>query len=197
MADPRPEPSMEDILASIKRIIADEPGAAPRPPQTSPVASPRTPSVAPPPPPPPPPRMVEPEPQRVRDRTAPPPWSTRPEATPLRSEPPLDLTDRAPEPFRPRDPEPVATPEQPPVQRAVERLRQAESELPPATPRPVPRDLLPRTPTPRPTGGDITLDALVRETIQPMLADWIEKNLPDMVERMVQAEIRRMIDKEA
>ena len=105
----------------------------------------------------------------------------------------LDLTERAPElpSARPSAPEP------PPVQRAVERLRQAEAELPPATPRPVPRDLLPRTPNPRPTGGDITLDALVREMLQPMLADWIDKNLPDMVERMVQAEIRRMIDKEA
>ncbi|MFC0306028.1 DUF2497 domain-containing protein, partial [Rhizorhabdus histidinilytica] len=77
----------------------------------------------------------------------------------------------------------------------VERLRQAEAEMPEPAPRPVPRDLLPRTPAPRATGGDVTLDALVREMLQPMLADWIERNLPDMVERLVQAEIRRMTDK--
>ncbi len=68
--------------------------------------------------------------------------------------------------------------------------------MPQPAPRPVPRDLMPRTPTPRPTGGDVTLDALVREMLQPMLADWIDRNLPDMVERLVQAEIRRMSDKE-
>lgn len=67
----------------------------------------------------------------------------------------------------------------------------------PAAPRPVPRDLMPRTPTPRPTGGDITLDALVRDALQPLLTDWIERNLPDMVERLVQAEIRRMMDKDS
>lgn len=68
--------------------------------------------------------------------------------------------------------------------------------MPQPAPRPVPRDLLPRTPAPRPGGGDITLDALVRELLQPMLADWLDRNLPDIVERVVQAEIRRMSDKD-
>lgn len=176
MAEPRSEPSMEDILASIKRIIADEPAAVPKP--GTPVTAPHIPSVV-------PQRMAEPEPAPApRREPPPPPWPTRAETPP-------------PEPIRRATSEPAMPAEPQPVQRAVERLRQAESELPPATPRPVPRDLLPRTPTPRPSGGDITLDALVREMIQPMLSDWIEQNLPDMVERMVQAEIRRMIDKEA
>lgn len=179
MADPRPEPSMEDILASIKRIISDEP--APLPPAPAPaVSQPAT-------------RPISPEIPRGGAET-PPPWPRRSDPQPPESV--LELTDRAPDPSAPHDPA-QRPPEPPPVQRAVERLRQAEAERPQAPPpRPVPRDLLPRTPTPRPTGGDITLEALVREVLEPMLADWIEKNLPDIVERLVQAEIRRMSERD-
>lgn len=178
MADPRSEPSMEDILASIKRIIADDDAAPPQPvapppvfDRVSPVASPPRTSVPP-----------------------PPPWPSRADARPPESV--LELTDRLAEPVPPRA-APTRPPEQAaPVQRAIERLRQAEAEMPQPAPRPVPRDLMPRTPTPRAPGGDVTLEALAREMLQPMLADWIEKNLPDMVERLVQAEIRRMSDKD-
>lgn len=187
MADPRPEPSMEDILASIKRIIHDDP-VPPRPVATA---------VA-------PPVQAPLEPPRVAPADAAPPWPRPSDPTPPDSI--LELTDRVPETFQARHhapaPQPQAAPAAAPVsppapvQRAVERLRQAEAAMPdhPA-PRPVPRDLLPRTPAPRTTGGEVTLDALVREMLQPMLADWIERNLPDMVERLVQAEIRRMTEK--
>ena len=191
MAEPRSEPSMEDILASIKRIIADEPaqGGQGRAPSPAAPASPlqpataRTPSVL----------------QQRTQAEPPPPWPTRPQPR-VEPKPPesiLELTDRMPEPAPQRAPAPSPAEPPEPVQRAMERLRQAEAEMPqPAAPRPVPRDLLPRTPAPRPTGGDVTLDALVREMLQPILADWIERNLPDMVERLVQAEIRRMSDKD-
>jgi cell pole-organizing protein PopZ len=124
-----------------------------------------------------------------------PPWPTR------RAEPPesiLELTDLAPEAFSRAEPEasPFPPVEPRPMQRAADRIRQAEAETTQPAPRPVPRDLLPRTPTPRATGGDITLEALAREMLQPMLADWIERNLPDIVERLVQTEIRRMTDRD-
>lgn len=177
MAEQRPEPSMEDILASIKRIIADDP-APPKAPQ---------PAAAPP--------MAPPQPmvQRAAPSEQPSAWSRRGDTPSPDSV--LELTNRAPDPYQPRPsqirpPEPAPAP----VQRAVERLREAEAEMPQPAQRPVPRDLLPRTPAPRPSGGDVTLDGLVREMLQPMLADWIEKNLPDMVERLVQAEIRRMTE---
>lgn len=41
-------------------------------------------------------------------------------------------------------------------------------------------------------GGDVTLEALVRDMLRPMLAEWLDKNLPATVERLVQAEIRRI-----
>jgi cell pole-organizing protein PopZ len=183
MADPRSEPSMEDILASIKRIISDEPpplSPAPARPVSQPAAGPVPPLI-------PPRATAEPA----------PPWPSRREAQPPQSSPEtvLELTDRAPEPIEPPSPAPRVP--EPPVQRAVERLRQAEAEMPQSkAPRPVPRDLLPRTPTPRATGGDVTLEALVREMLEPMLADWLDRNLPEMVERIVQAEIRRMSERE-
>lgn len=191
MADPRSEPSMEDILASIKRIIADEPSTAP-PPQpapeqpaaarVSPVMQPRTPPPA-----------------AVPSREPPPPWPARREPVP-EPQPPesiLELTNRMPEPRAPEPPPVHRGTEVPPVQRAVERIRQAEAELPRPAARPVPRDLLPRTPAPRSAGSDVTLDALVREMLEPMLSDWIDRNLPEMVERIVQAEIRRMTERDS
>ncbi len=40
--------------------------------------------------------------------------------------------------------------------------------------------------------ADRTLEALVREVMRPLLSTWLEANLPDVVERLVQAEIRKM-----
>jgi uncharacterized protein len=37
-----------------------------------------------------------------------------------------------------------------------------------------------------------TLEDLVREMLKPMLREWLDANLPDMVERMVRAEIERL-----
>jgi len=183
MADQRPEPSMEDILASIKRIIADDPMPAPKPQPPAAV--------------PPPPVVRAHAPAQPPAAEPPPPWPRRAEPPPPESI--LELTHRLPESAAQpvptvRAPEPSA-----PVQRAVERLRQAETEIPQPVARPVPRDLLPRTPAPGPlpTGGDVTINAMVREMLQPMLADWIDRNLPDMVERLVQAEIRRMTEKDS
>lgn len=43
--------------------------------------------------------------------------------------------------------------------------------------------------------GETSLEGLVRELLRPMLAEWIDKNLPSMVEKMVQAEIARIAGK--
>lgn len=43
--------------------------------------------------------------------------------------------------------------------------------------------------------GETSLEGLVRELLRPMLSEWIEKNLPGMVEKMVQAEIARIAGK--
>lgn len=43
--------------------------------------------------------------------------------------------------------------------------------------------------------GETSLEGLVREMLRPMLAQWLDANLPDMVERMVKAEIARIAGK--
>lgn len=40
--------------------------------------------------------------------------------------------------------------------------------------------------------GNITLEDLVREMLQPMLKDWLSESLPPMVERMVQKELEKL-----
>jgi uncharacterized protein len=41
--------------------------------------------------------------------------------------------------------------------------------------------------------GDLTLETLVREELRPILKDWLDQYLPDMVERLVQEEITRLV----
>ena len=43
--------------------------------------------------------------------------------------------------------------------------------------------------------GETSLEGLTRELLHPMLAEWIDRNLSDMVEKMVQAEIARIAGK--
>lgn len=43
--------------------------------------------------------------------------------------------------------------------------------------------------------GETSLEGLTRELLRPMLAEWLEANLPAMVERMVQTEIARIVGK--
>lgn len=43
--------------------------------------------------------------------------------------------------------------------------------------------------------GETSLEGLTRELLRPMLAEWLDSNLPGMVERMVQAEIARIAGK--
>ena len=43
--------------------------------------------------------------------------------------------------------------------------------------------------------GETSLEGLTRELLRPMLAEWLEANLPAMVEKLVQAEIARIVGK--
>lgn len=44
--------------------------------------------------------------------------------------------------------------------------------------------------------GETSLEGLTRELLRPMLAEWLEKNLPAMVERLVATEIARIVRKQ-
>lgn len=206
MADPRSEPSMEDILASIKRIIADD--------QPLPLDRP------------------VPEPVARPDLPRPPAWPEqapavfdRPSAWPTRTEPPqppesiLELTELVPETTQPprvppaghsvpEVPSAEATVPQPelPAQPQADRLRQPDiswqtpealrpSPAPLSASRSITRDIGEMIVN-RGSGGDNTLEGLVRDMLRPMLSDWIDTHLPGMVERLVQEEIRKMMERE-
>jgi cell pole-organizing protein PopZ len=197
MADPKAasaEPSMEEILASIRRIISEDggeagkaPPAAPEPAPAPAAAPPK--AAAPPPaaPPPPPPPEPEPEPEPVAaapepEPEPPPPPEPEPEPEPEAEpepepEPVLELTELAPE-------------EAPPMPMAP---RSAMSEL----------DALVSESTAaasahalaslnRISAGGRTLEDVVRDCLRPLLKDWLDRNLTSLTERLVQKEIRRI-----
>jgi len=43
--------------------------------------------------------------------------------------------------------------------------------------------------------GETSLEDLVRDLLRPQLADWLDRNLPPMVEKLVAAEIARIVGK--
>jgi cell pole-organizing protein PopZ len=211
------EPSMEEILASIRRIIADDdanktgPHAAAEAPPARPAAPPR-PVAAPDPEPP-----SEPAAPAVEAFVNP-----APEPDPeLESEPAeeqsseiLDLTDAMA----------VSAPSAPAASPAPQFRRiegksdvgfEEESEQPVAPPPELGRKQIPRGDDDRDhllsrhTSAAIdsafntlaqtvlvqnarTLEDLVREMLRPMLKTWLDDNLPAMVERLVRAEIERV-----
>ena len=172
---PNKEPSMDDILASIRKIISDDEaraqGAGSRPAVVPPVIV--------------PPTMTSPS------RTA-------------SNEDVLLLTDIVEEPksmsnVEPANPaempqpstEPAAAPKADALvgagvagvaSSAFARLNQAVQDSVPA----------PAATNPGPSVGGQTIEELVKEMLRPMLKDWLDTNLPPMVERYVEREIARL-----
>ena len=207
------EPSMEEILASIRRIIADDDAnkTAPRPaepPQQAvapaPAARPAPPLPAPPPA---PPRVTPPEPSldEVVAAEPEPMADVEDEAADI-----LDLTEQmaAPQPapkpapqFRTIDgsfdvsyeeeksaPQMPAPPMPEPPPRAEERSHQLLSNVTSAAVDSA-FNTLAQTVL---VQNARTLEDLVREMLRPMLKAWLDDNLPGMVERLVRAEIERV-----
>jgi uncharacterized protein len=199
------EPSMEEILASIRRIIADDDTAKPAP-KPAPVAAAPRPAAMPPrapvaPSPPPKPVAPPPDPPPMAHFEPPPP--------PEPEEDILDLTEQMAEPA-----------EEPPSFQTID----GQSDVVFADPQPEPPRAEPRqayVPPPQPQMTDAerimsastsaavdsafntlaqtvlvqnarTLEDLVREMLRPMLKGWLDDNLPGMVERIVKAEIERV-----
>jgi len=190
MSDPKGqhEPSMEEILASIRRIIAEDGEAAPAAPAAAEAKPARGEEVLeltevveedgtvvsitaggrkaapepPPPPPPPPPKAI------FGVETAPPP--------PPRPEPPPPL---------PLPPMPEESPDRLVSEDTAVASVAALSQLNTMGG----RDQLGNLPL-----GDAgrTLEDLVRELLRPMLRDWLDAHLPQLVERLVREEIQRM-----
>jgi cell pole-organizing protein PopZ len=170
---------MEDILASIRRILSEEePTAAP-----AAVASPATaaelparedkgddvlvldPSM-----------LVEEEAGQEEDAAAvsalPPPADTEPPLAPM------PLTPMAPMEIMPPPPATLLAPET--AAAATSSVGNLMRTL--ATER-----------TLQVHRGGPTIEDIVREELRPLLKQWLDANLPDLVERLVRAEIERVV----
>ncbi len=181
------DPSMEDILASIRRILSEDEQAGARaaePAAADPRASPAEPHA---------PEvfnldasmMVDeaPEPESIREPSNPEP--VRPESA------------------RPETPRPAATPPQPappiPPPLPPPPSVGADSLVAPAAAAAAAMSLgsLRRTlETERPSlprSSGLSVEELVREALRPVLKAWLDEHLAPIVERLVRAEIERVV----
>jgi cell pole-organizing protein PopZ len=202
------EPSMEEILASIRRIIADDDAnktvvRAPEPPKAEPPpAPPPQPTYSPPP-------AAAPRPRFEAEYNAAAEEPMDNAAAPDQSSDILDLTESmaapAPQPSSSVMPNPASfrtidgssdvgfdeasdKPAAPAMAHSdEERGRLISSEASAAVDSAF--NALAQTVL---VQNARTLEDLVREMLRPMLKSWLDDNLPGMVERMVRAEIERV-----
>jgi len=191
------EPSMEEILASIRRIIAEDgdaaapavamaDGAAPAPaavaaPAAAPAPAPVA-AAAPVAPPKPPPiddileltEVVEPDEPAIE--AAPPPPEPPPQRVPEFT--PAIVANERPAPAAPAG-ERIVSPAT--AAASVAAFSQIAS-LSAARDRDLPLG-----------AGHLTLESLVREELRPILKAWLDQHLPDTVERLVQEEIAQLV----
>ena len=162
------EPSMEEILASIRKIIATETIPDPKPPADDILELTDVVEEEPPPAPtPPPPQEPEPVVEAVIEPeiVAPAP---EPEPEPLAAEAPVE--------------EPLTAPETTAL--AATSFAQLAEELE--------KQRVSLAPHIAVGNGQQTLENLVVEIMKPLLKDWLDQNLAATVERLVQAEIERI-----
>ncbi|TPG08489.1 DUF2497 domain-containing protein [Sphingomonas oligophenolica] len=175
MGDIGAEPSMEDILSSIKRIIAEEgDGGQPRPRRAPRAATTVDRRAAP---------MADDHDQGRADAhdDHSNDGAERVSEGRAADEPILELSDPMPDPDWPRDraradaakPEPILS---------LETAAASRGSL----------DSLSRLIVKQEPGSDGTLEGLVREMLRPMLRDWLDSNLPDLVETLVAREIAKI-----
>ncbi|WP_294319987.1 DUF2497 domain-containing protein [uncultured Sphingomonas sp.] len=175
MGDVSNETSMEDILSSIKRIIAEEGEGSAQALRGR--KSIRTAQV----------RDLDDRDEvlELNQSVAAPPPPPRVEA--MRAEPPRTERVRAPEPQA--GPEPVAAAPAPTAAPSIVSDRAAEASRGAL-------DQLSRMLVKPETPGSDSLEGLVREMLRPMLREWLDAQLPGIVESMVAREIARISGRE-
>lgn len=193
------EPSIEEILDSIRQIISDDDDEAAGT-ETAP-AAPEPAAAAPPPPPPPAPEPPPPAQEeediveltdKVEDEPAPPPPAPEPPPAPPPPPPPppapaaIEVDMKEPEEAMP-EPEPPKPKPQPVSSGMEDRLLSGATE---AAAMEGFTELAQRAALQK--GGSVTIEDVVREELRPLLRDWLNKHLPSIVERLVQNELRRI-----
>lgn len=188
------EPTMEEILASIRRIISEDgeeakPAAAPapEPAKARPVPAPVKTAKAP------PPVVVPAEAEEVEDvlelTEIVPEEEPPPPAKALPAEDDVVMVERTPMKSAPRAP----------VIAARARAPEAETETEEGLLSPEARNQasssflqLARSTLVTEHPDSRSLESLVQDMLRPMLEDWLNQNLPEIVDRLVQQEIDRV-----
>jgi hypothetical protein len=190
MADSRndQEPSIEEILASIREIISDD---------DAPAKS-AAPAPAPPPPPPPPPPPVKKEDEDVLDLSQ---FDNKKDPLDgIDFDKPTSMNVEFTDPLAEIEPEPepivsslsmvapaaavIETPMEPDESLLTDHAKSASMD---SLTRLAQNIAISRA------GQGGTLEDIVREMIRPMLRDWLDRNLPPMIERMVERELERLV----
>ncbi|MDP1026500.1 DUF2497 domain-containing protein [Sphingomonas sp. KR1UV-12] len=192
MGDMSAEPSMEEILSSIKRIIAEE--------GEGPVRSRRAPRTQPAPVPAPEPSYFDDEDAEVLELSDPIPAAYE---APVDEAPVEDVVTMAQphvEPqlasIRPAGPAPRQSASAPAAAPAVAAVDPILSDRTAQASRSALDNLTRLVAQPDVTAAerndDGSLEGVVRSMLRPMLRDWLDTNLPAMVEEMVASEIARI-----
>ena len=182
------EPTMEEILASIRRIISEDDAPAA---EAAPAAA-ESPAATEPAP------MPDPEPEPAEEAIL--ELTDRYEPPVVESIGDLDISaaeEPEPEPFptalqpepRPAFAEPAPSETSAPVEALVGASAAASAAsafagLSASLARPEPAALV--------GGSGPTIDALARELLRPMLKEWLDENLPGIVEAAVRKEVERI-----
>ncbi len=195
------EPSMEEILASIRRIISEDGAADEAEPDPAPKAAKPAPKPQP---------VAEPEPEPEVDFEAVPAEEPEPEPEPEieeeafvpdeEEEDILDLTEKVEDDL---EAEPLFEEQKRRAQAAPPPVFEEEDEdeglvSPPKREEAVSAfanltsSLEARHPELPIGAGHKTLESLTKEVMRPMLKEWLDKNLPHIVERLVREEIERI-----
>ena len=206
MGDISAEPSMEDILSSIKRIIAEEgegtpmrnrrpqraaaPAPTPAPPidlrATEPVEDEEVLELSDPMP------LADPEldtPVRMNRPQSAAPITSVPSAAPATPAPTSSLA--APSTAEAPQPQPTRIASETRMSPAMDDAEPILSQETAAASRGA-LDTLSRLLMKPEPGTDGTLEGLVREMLRPMLREWLDANLPGIVETMVAREIKKI-----
>ncbi len=162
------EPSMEEILASIRSIIADDRDPAAKPAPTKPAPAPAGPQIV-----------------YSKDSATP----TRPVSEARAETPPAPVEPAAPKVVwgQPSAGTAVAVASPPPPQPAAEE----ESLLSAQTNEAVSSAFDALSASLALQSAELA-ETMTREILRPMLKTWLDENLPSMVERLVRAEIQRV-----
>ncbi|MFM7608114.1 MAG: DUF2497 domain-containing protein [Alphaproteobacteria bacterium] len=178
--------SMDDILASIRRILNEDEAAA----QTADAAEPGTPEA---------PTAEAPE---LPDppEPLPPPRASAPEFTPPPMAPPPPMARSGPEPIELTS-DMLVTPPSQAASAPRMGMDDAAGLIAPAAAAAAAASvgsLLRAVSSERGSQvyrGGPSIEDVVREEIRPILKDWLDSHLPPLVERLVRAEIERVVNR--